>query len=85
MDKMARFRILCKFLNKNINATRYFKGIGFENALGDFEIDEDLWHDNECFIVEFEELVNTLFDCDFFIVSLSEIKIEKFNKIETIR
>lgn len=52
-----KFEALALFLNEKIHAFKYYSSIGFENALGNFEIDETLWDTYVEEINEFEALV----------------------------
>ena len=67
MDSTKRLFELAKLLNEKIDAFAYYSGIGFQNALGDFEIDEDKWEENSELIKEFESLVEDI-SCDFLII-----------------
>lgn len=53
-----KFEALALFLHEKIHAFRYYNNIGFENGLGDFEINEDLWDKYIEEINEFETLAD---------------------------
>lgn len=83
MDNTRLFE-LCKILNDKIDAFAYYYHLGFQNALGDFEIDEDKWEENETLIEEFETLVAEL-DCDYCIIDFERLSINIFDLVETIQ
>lgn len=79
-----RFEELSKFLNNNINAYGYHTGIGFENALGDFEIDEKLWDKYVLEINEFEDFVSMYTEqsnCDIVRIDMENFKIRGYKKV----
>jgi len=84
LPQIDRLKEICLLLNKSMDAFGYYHGLGFQNACGDFEIDEDLYEISQPLIDEFETIIEylspskyiiCLFDdnkCDVLIYSLHE-------------
>lgn len=79
-----RFEELSKFLHNHIDAYSYHTGIGFENALGDYEVDETLWDKCVLEINEFEDIVSRYAEqscCDIVIVYMENFKVSGYKKV----
>lgn len=82
---IQRLEELATFLNMNMDAFTYYSRLGFANALGSFEIDDDAWVECEHEREEFgnlltEDLQGEDFYNVFYIIHLKNLKIEKFIK-----